>query len=137
MAPAGVTPRESAADALRRDAKLGEAGGQFLYNFLRFARAGTEDLAAVRARLLASSPLYFAESLPPSQLHYGLEDAIVPERNGRAIERRLRGSPEAARRIAFRFHAEAGHDQDLFDAPRQTRAFLLGQLAARPRPAAD
>jgi hypothetical protein len=137
MAPEGLTPREAAASALRRDAKLDEEGGQDLYNFLRFARAGTEGLAAVRARLIASSPLYFVESLPPAQLHYGAEDSMVPIRNARAIERRLAVFPEAGRRVAVLTHADAGHDQDLFDAPRETRAFLLGQLAARPRPAAD
>jgi dipeptidyl aminopeptidase/acylaminoacyl peptidase len=133
MAPEGWTQREAAEDAFRRDAKLGEAGGQFLYNFLRFSREGKESLAAVRTRLIASSPLYFAESLPPAQLHYGVEDAIVPERNGRAIESRLRRWPEGARRVELRYHADAGHDQDLFEAPRRSREFLLERLlAVRP-----
>ena len=128
MAPEGWTQREAAEDAFRRDARLGEAGGQFLYNFLRFSRDGKESLAAVRTRLIASSPLYFAESLPPTQLHYGVEDAIVPERNGRAIESRLRRWPEVARRVELRYHADAGHDQDLFESPRQSREFLLERL---------
>jgi hypothetical protein len=132
MAPEGVTQREAAADALRRDAKLGEPGGQFLYNFLRFARTGSENLDAVRRRLLASSPLYFADSLPPAELHYGLEDAIVPERNARAIAERLGGAAGSARRVTILRHAGAGHDQDLFDAPRQTRAFLLRLLENPP-----
>ncbi len=132
MAPEGLTQLEAVRDALRRNAGIGERGGQYLDNFLRHARAGQEGLAAVRARLVASSPLYFAESLPPAQLHYGLEDAIVPARNGRAIERRLRGWPAAAGRVVFRYHAGAGHDQDLFDAPRQTRDFLLERLRTPP-----
>ena len=135
MAPEGWTQREVTADALQRGAKRDERGGQFLFNFLRFAREGTEDLDAVRARLLASSPLYFVESVPPAQLHYGVEDAIVPERNGRAIERRLRNLTGAAGHVEIVFHAGAGHDQDLFEAPRRTREFLLERLLGiRPKP---
>ncbi len=137
MTPEGLTPREAWASALRRGAKRDEEGGQDLYNFLRFARAGTEGLTAVRGRLIASSPLYFVESLPRAQLHYGTEDSMVPVRNARAIERRLAVFPGAARRVAVLTHGDAGHDQDLFDAPRETRAFLLGQLAAGARHAAN
>ena len=122
MAPAGWTQQQIAEDALRYRAKMNERGGQFVYNFLRPRPGHEENLDSVRLRMIASSPLYFADSLPEAQVHYGVEDSIVPERNGRKLV--SRASPKLK---AF-FYPNAGHDQDLFDAPANTRRFLAGHL---------
>jgi dipeptidyl aminopeptidase/acylaminoacyl peptidase len=121
MAPAGWTQQQIAEDALRYRAKMNERGGQFVYNFLRPGRE--ENLVGVRLRMIASSPLYFADSLPEAQVHYGVEDSIVPERNGRELVRRTNSKLKAF------FYPNAGHDQDLFDAPGNTRRFLAGHLS--------
>jgi dipeptidyl aminopeptidase/acylaminoacyl peptidase len=122
MSHDGWTLEQSVADALSHNAKLEEREGQYVYNFLRYAVEGKEDLAAVRTRIIASSPLYFAHSLPPTQVHYGVEDSIVPVRNGRNLESQNRD-------VIAQFYPDAGHDQDLFIAPRSSRAFLLRHLA--------
>lgn len=44
------------------------------------------SVAEVRKRLIASSPIYFAQYLPPTQLHMGLNDVRVPIDQGYALE---------------------------------------------------
>ena len=119
MAPAGWTQQQIAEDALRYRSKMNESGGQFIYNFLRYAVEGKEQLADVRRRMIASSPLYFTGSLPPTQANYGMEDSIVPQRNGREFVKR------AGQGVEAHFYPDAGHDQDLFEAPENARRFLL------------
>jgi len=119
MAPAGWTQQQVAEDALRYHSKINEGGGQYVYNFLRYAVDGKESLADVRRRMIASSPLYFTNSLPATQVNYGLEDSIVPENNGRELMQR------AGSQVESHFYPDAGHDQDLFEAPENARRFLL------------
>jgi dipeptidyl aminopeptidase/acylaminoacyl peptidase len=118
MAHSGWTMEQSVADSIRHHSSLEEGEGQYVYNFLRYALNGEEDLPAVRRRIIASSPLYFADSLPPTDVYYGLQDSIVPPRNGRELVRQNRN-------IIAHFYPDAGHDQDLFLAPRSTYGFLL------------
>lgn len=126
MVVSGLTPRERVAEGLRRKSDVSGLAGQFIETWLRAPLAGERDLAETRLHLLASSPLWFAESLPPSQLHHGEEDNMVAARNGRALLRRL---PEG-RAEAF-FYAGAGHDLDPEQASRHTRRFLFEQLRER------
>ena len=49
-----------------------------------FVRDG-ESLAALRRRLVASSPRYFAARLPPTQVHQGERDSAVPVANARVL----------------------------------------------------
>ena len=46
--------------------------------FLDAYKSGNISLAAARNKMIASSPIYFAEHLPLVQLHMGLRDDIVP-----------------------------------------------------------
>ena len=96
MTHGGWTKEEEVRVALRRGAPPREDGGQFIDQFLRPAIDGGAALAAMRHKLLASSPLYFAEQLPATQVHYGLEDSIVPAANGRALAKRLPSQPRPA-----------------------------------------
>jgi hypothetical protein len=123
----GWTQRELVEDGLRRQAEPGEPGGQFINYFLRPAIDSGASLAAIRRHLIASSPLYAASGLPAAQAHYGLEDPIVPIRNGYALGKRMTsGKGNTCQELVL--HRDAGHDQDLFDAPRRTGDFLRRHL---------
>ncbi|HYC92371.1 MAG TPA: prolyl oligopeptidase family serine peptidase [Thermoanaerobaculia bacterium] len=129
MVQSGWTPRERAAEGLRVKADVFGIGGQFLETFLARPRSVAEQ----RLHLIASSALWFAERLPATQAHYGLDDNMVSVRNGRALASR-NGKVEMV------FHEEAGHDLDKEKAYRETRRFLAERLlnvgrasARRPR----
>lgn len=124
----GWTQAELVADGLRHRAAPGETGGQFIHYFLDAAREGRRGLDATRRHLMASSPLYTAERLPLAQVHWGLEDSIVPPVNGRALVARVEAARGAGPCLDARFHPRAGHDQDRQRAPAQSRAFLLAAL---------
>lgn len=122
----GWTQRELVEDGLRNRAAPGETGGQFINYFLSSAIAGRRGFDETRLHLIASSPLHFAERLPLAQVHWGLEDAIVPPVNGRALVTRHERAGGSKQCLDARFHPEAGHDQDRQMAPRLSREFLLG-----------
>lgn len=128
----GWTQRELVADGLRSRAAPGETGGQFIDYFLDAALAGRRDLRETRLHMIASSPLYFADRVPMTQVHWGLEDTIVPAANGRAFVARYEASERPGACQDVRFHPDAGHDQDRQLAPIWTRDFLLGAFGMRP-----
>jgi pimeloyl-ACP methyl ester carboxylesterase len=124
----GWTPRESVADALRNHGAPKDLGGQFLETFLAGAIAGEKSLNETRHLLLASSPRYFAERLPLTQFHYGLDDGVVPPANGREIIAPMRKAglkPEAY------FYPGFGHDTDVIAAAAHLRRFLMGMGEGR------
>lgn len=128
MGTGGWTEQELYAEGLRTKASPTETGGQRVERFLLKAIKGEADLRAVRRRLLASSPLYFARRLPRNQLHYGAEDSSVPVRNGlRLVAELKRHRVPAARYRAF-FYPGAGHDTDRILAPILTRRFITKAL---------
>jgi dienelactone hydrolase len=55
---------------------------QFLENLVH----GTETLAQVRHKMIASSPLFFAAELPKTQLHLAANDDIVPVSQGYELQ---------------------------------------------------
>ncbi|HUQ31630.1 MAG TPA: prolyl oligopeptidase family serine peptidase [Pyrinomonadaceae bacterium] len=128
MGTGGWTEQELYAEGLRTRAGPSETGGQNIERFLLKAIRGEETLFAVRRRMLASSPLYFARRLPRVQLHYGEEDSSVPARNGRALAARLRLRTQTAPRFEAHFYPGAGHDTDRIVAPILTRQFLTESL---------
>lgn len=124
----GWNPREIEGDALRYRVKPEEDGGQFVGTFLTKAIKGERGLAEVRAHMIASSPIFFAEHLPITQAHHGVEDEMVPARNGRELltvfkTQRLRG----ADREVF-FYPDAGHDLYEPLARSRAREFLVSRL---------
>jgi hypothetical protein len=120
MVQSGWTPRERAAEGLRAKSDVFGIGGQFLETFLARPRSVEER----RLHLIASSPLWFAERLPPTQAHYGIDDSIVSAGNGRAL-----ASRNAT--VEMIFHKEAGHDLDQEKAVRETKRFLVQRLMPR------
>jgi len=126
MVQSGWLPRERTAEGLRQKSARDKLAGQFIETFLRGAIEGEEDLHEVRRHMIASSPLYFADRLPPAQLHYGDDDNVVCGGNGRALERRVK---DASRIEAFHYPA-AGHDLDQDAAFEHSRRFLLRSLGS-------
>ena len=120
MVQSGWTPRERAAEGLRLNADVFGMGGQFLETFLAKPRSVKEQ----RLHLLASSPLWFADRLPATQAHYGVDDNMVSVGNGRALASRNA-------KIEMVFHQEAGHDLDKEKAYRETARFLRQRLMPR------
>lgn len=128
----GWTQAELVADGLRHRALPGETGGQFIDYFLSGARAEGRGLAATRRHLIASSALYHAGRLPLAQVHWGIEDSIVPVVNGRDFVARYEAERGAGPCLDVWFHPEAGHDQDRQIAPIESRAFLLRAFGLAP-----
>lgn len=124
----GWTPRESVADALRNHGKPKDLGGQFLETFLTGAVAGEKNLEETRRLLLASSPRYFAERLPPTQFHYGLDDGVVKPANGREIIARM---SQAGLKPEAYFYPGFGHDTDVIAVATHMRRFLTGMVAGK------
>jgi hypothetical protein len=151
MGTEGWTQQEIFAEGLRTRAKPDETGGQLVEHFLLKAVRGDEELPAVRLRMLAGSPLYFANRLPRVQMHYGMEDTSVPVRNGLRLAEKLKFSPrkvsqaypdgqlssairksgavfmQRGKSEAF-FYPGQGHDTDRLLAPRLSRKFLIDEL---------
>jgi dipeptidyl aminopeptidase/acylaminoacyl peptidase len=77
--------------------------------FLEELKDGRLTLAQARHRLLASSPLFFAERLPLVQLHLGSRDWIVPPAQGE----RLRDALQAqGRGQQVEYYCYEGRDHD-------------------------
>ena len=117
MVQSGWTPRERAAEGLRSKSDVFGIGGQFIETFLAKSRTVEEQ----RLHIIASSPLWFAERLPATQAHYGLDDSMVAAGNGVALDAR---NPK----VQLVLHEEAGHDLDKVKAFAETKRFLLQRL---------
>ena len=124
MGTSGWTEQELWAEGLRTRANTLQTGGQNIERFLLKAIKGEEGLQAVRHRMIASSPLYFAKRLPRSQFHYGLEDPSVPSRNGYEIVEGLRRNGVSQERYQAFFYPGQGHDTDRLAAPAATADFI-------------
>jgi dipeptidyl aminopeptidase/acylaminoacyl peptidase len=130
MATEGWTQKEIAADALLNKATPKEEGGQFIERFFAKAIVGKQGLREVRLKILASSPWYFAGHLPRSQVHYGVEDEMVPVVNGQALAQLMKKQGRNTQTFESFFHADAGHDLDQKLAYTQSRKFLLSLLSS-------
>lgn len=57
--------------------------------FLQALLTGSATLAESRLKMIASSPLFFCESLPNTQLHFGTQDHITPAEQGQVLKARM------------------------------------------------
>jgi hypothetical protein len=133
----GWTTQESVESALRNPELYRQGGGWYLQWFLDSAIAGTWTLADVRHRMLASSPLYFAERLPRTQAHHGVQDDEVPVANGRALTAELERLGRKPPGYAVFFYRDGGHDTNVLVSYPRLVAFLadelgLGKTATQP-----
>lgn len=129
MGTDGWTKRELWQEGVRIHASPLETGGQNLERFMGRAFEGEATLAEVRHNMIASSPLYFAQRLPLSQHHYGIEDISVPERNGRELVQMLKQGPR--NRFTTYFYPGQGHDTDRLKEPRLAKSFIAKALSVR------
>ncbi|HSC54993.1 MAG TPA: prolyl oligopeptidase family serine peptidase [Phnomibacter sp.] len=65
--------------------------------FLSAYKNGQRTLEETRNKIIASSPLYFAQYLPLTQLHLGSKDANVPVSQGYALQEKLAGLSNASK----------------------------------------
>ena len=143
MGTNGWTEQELWEEGLRLRANPQQTGGQNIERFLMRAINGNATLSDVRHRMIASSPLYFARRLPPSQHHYGMEDPFVPVRNGSDLGLQLFGRSfrvipatgstrhDRDARYEMFFYPDEGHDTDRLMAPVHTREFIRRILKLR------
>ncbi len=132
----GWTLEEQVSDGLLYQWRPGQgsgSAGQFIEWFLRGPiDQGRPSLAEVRARVAASSPLYFADTLPPSNLHYGVEDRNVVVANGLALRDLLSELGRFAPDYLVTLHEGTGHNMPYPWAYDQSREFLLRHLVEGP-----
>jgi hypothetical protein len=133
MPQLGWSQLEQVREGLRSQAGPTATGGQSIRTFLSAALAGRESLAQVRHRLIASSPIYFADRLPPAQLHYGENDFVVEPRNGRDLEAALRSFPVVKQGVRFYYEPDGGHDLNPLISIPTTRQFLLAHARRKLR----
>lgn len=132
MAGGGWTQQELVEEGFRIHAKPYETAGQFIERFLTKAINGTWDLRATRLKMIASSPLYFASSLPALQIHHGVEDYNVPIANARALADAMKKSHRAAQAPEAFLYEGFGHDTDVQTATERSRRFLKEKLNLAP-----
>jgi hypothetical protein len=129
MGKQGWSVEELVADALRHQSDASRTtGGQYVGFFLKPALDGPQSLRQIRMHMIAGSPLYFADRLPLTQIHYGVDDGIVPERNGRELLLAWQEANKPKECLEALFHPDAGHDQDVVVSPKETREFILRAL---------
>lgn len=94
---------------------------QFLSGF----KNGQATLAETRNKMLASSPIYFAKHLPLGQLHLGLQDRIVPVKQGYDLEKEIEKQGNAATFQLFTYdktHNDIATDNT--ELAERTKAFF-------------
>lgn len=102
---------------------------QFIDWYLREPIAqGAPGLEETRHRILASSPLYFLETLPAAQMHYGVEDRSVPVANAEALQQAHATRDSSTVPFEIYLQEGAGHDMPYPRAHQASRKFLLHQL---------
>ncbi len=128
MGEGGWRQKEVVSEALLHRAKPEDDGGQFVATFLAKAVEGKKTPAEVRRLMIQSSALYFAGRLPQTQAYYGVEDGMVPVRNGRALE----NAAKSMGNVTVFYHQAAGHDLNTKLAAPETKKFLLELLKSEP-----
>jgi hypothetical protein len=83
-------------------------GGSFSRAFYTPKASGNQ----IRKRIIASSPYYFAEYLPPFELHQGTEDKLTTVWHARALEKRLEEIKKDTSTYKFFIYEGKGHGYD-------------------------
>ena len=128
MGEEGWTQRELVEEGFRIHAKPYETAGQFIERFLLKAINGMQNLEETRLKMIASSPLYFASSLPGLQIHHGVEDYNVPIANARALAESLKQEGRSGVNLEVCFYEGFGHDTDVQIATERSHKFLIEKI---------
>lgn len=88
----------------------------YRFQFMDEFFSGRLTLANARQRLIASSPVFFSQDLPRTQIHYGNEDKITPVRQGEILEEKMQ---QAGVRdsLAFYIYPGRAHDNIVLNNP--------------------
>lgn len=130
MGTYGFTFREQVQWSLWTRGKGWGSSRQFIeWFFEESIGAENSRLGEIRHKILASAPLYFLETLPPAQLHYGIEDRSVPIANAIAIRKALTSRDESAPAYEIYEHENTGHDQPYPETYQLSKQFLLRQFS--------
>jgi len=106
------------------------SASQYIDHFLvQSIEFGESSLKKVRHKILASSPLYFLDSLPVAQLQYGTEDGAVPISNAEALQHALKLRDKSAPSFEIYMHKNTGHDMPYPVAYDLSREFLIKQFS--------
>lgn len=105
-----------------------QEGGQFYERFVAPVARGEWSLADARHSMLAGSPLYFLEDLPPTLAFYGEEDRSVPLANATAMRDRWKELKRPAADLHLTVFADRGHDTDPYLAYRGMVAGLMSRF---------
>ena len=124
MPQSGCSEFELVREGISRKAPYSTAG-QAIRTFFKPAIDGRMDLGQTRARLIASSPIYFLAQLPPAQLHYGVNDFDVPVAEGKSIEAALARLGSKKPEVSVINNEDGGHDLNPKISVPATKAFLL------------
>lgn len=105
----GPFVQEVAEDALRGRPRDLPGFDVLNETYLQPLRRGTLSLEEVRLALIRRSPVYFAEHLPPLQIHHGTADAIVPVREARALRDVMQALGRTAPDFTYYEYEGGGH----------------------------
>jgi hypothetical protein len=131
MPQMGRSQFELVREAISAKASPFSRGGQALRTFFKPAIDGMMNLKETRDRLITSSPIYFVAHLPPAQLHYGVNDFIVPTEEGRSIEAALARLGSGRPDVSVVYVEDGGHDLNPKISVPSTRSFLLRHATRR------
>lgn len=128
MGTEGWTQKEIVAEGLLNKSAPNQEGGQFIERYMLKAIEGKWNLRDVRISILAGSSIYFAKRLPRLQIHYGIEDEMVPLKNGETLLKEMKKMRRNALNFTSFFHQNSGHDLNQRIAFAKSKKFLLQML---------
>jgi len=121
----GFRQEELVASGLHIHATPFDIGGQFIERILKKNIEGVDGLKEARKRMIAASALYFIDQFSNVQVHYGIEDRMVPVVNGTSLLAAAKKKKLHLPGFAYFFHATEGHDTDRnIYYPYARKAFL-------------
>lgn len=128
----GLSQFELVREGLSAKAPPSSTPGQVIRTFFAPAIDGRMNLAQVRDRLIASSPIYFVSHLRAGQLHYGANDYTVPTEEGRSMETAVMRLGPRRPDISVIYEEDGGHDLNPRVSVPTTREFLLKYARSIP-----
>lgn len=110
-----------------------EEGSQVFDHFFDRVLTDGEHLNDVRMRMLASSPLFFIETLPQTDAYYGAEDTAVPLANALRLRERADALGRSGSDLAVHIFENRGHDADPYLVNQSIKEQLAGWARAPAR----
>jgi dienelactone hydrolase len=93
----------------------------YRFQFLDALIKGSETLQAARQRMIASSPTFFYQSLPPTQMHFGEKDDITPPQPAVMLFDKMKAAGMGANISYFEYSNRDHHNIGTNNPELQTR----------------